>query len=192
MKEHADWGTLLGWWTGGLDEALVDGVEEHLFACADCTRRAELLAALEETLRQLEPAAFATGAVTPALVDGLVAAGVPLQRFRVARGGVTPCAVAVGSALLITELELPDDDADSLDLLVYDAGGSVVHRVADVPFSRDAGVAVVSAPAGMFLDTPAGARFGFALARAAGEHDGEHEGETLAHYTLEHEGVLRE
>lgn len=188
MGEHADLQTLLAWWSGELDEPSADDVEEHLFACAACTRRAEALAAIADAMTELEPAALATGVVTPAIVARLEADGVSLQRFRVAPGGSTPCAVASRSELLITELELPDEDAEALDLVIYAPDGSVVHRVVDVPLAREAGVAVVAAPAGMFLTTPAGVQFRFSLVRTAAKP----EEPALAHYTLEHEGVLAE
>lgn len=186
MLEHADLEMLLAWWSGELDETSADDVEEHVFACATCTRRAEALPAIADAVTDLGPAALATGVVTPALVDRLEADGVPLQRFRITPGGSTPCAVAVDSKLLITELELPEEAADALDLIIYARDGSVVHRVADVPLARQAGVAVVSAPAEPFLSTAAGVRYRFSLVRSAAEP----EEPPLAHYTLEHEGVL--
>ena len=51
----ATWETLVDYWAGDLDDASTGLLEEHLFACADCTAASARAAAVTETARAAIP-----------------------------------------------------------------------------------------------------------------------------------------
>lgn len=143
---HASFEALVDW-LAGEDEPL----EEHLFACDACTRRATAIAAISAALP-----AVARGGVgpTPAgVLARLEREGLELRHFHVRPGEVVPCAVDATADLLVTHFVL-DEVPERADVRVLDPTGAVAQISADVPIDRAAGAIHVTAPAALFRGLP--------------------------------------
>lgn len=63
--------TLVAYWAGDLSPARLDEVEEHLFACDDCTRASARIAAITEHVRGLLPPVLTRAQVADLRARGL-------------------------------------------------------------------------------------------------------------------------
>lgn len=63
--------TLVAYWAHDLEAARLDEVEEHLFACEDCTRASARVAAITEHMRGLIPPVLTRATVEELRIRGL-------------------------------------------------------------------------------------------------------------------------
>jgi hypothetical protein len=136
MSPHPEFAALAGWWLGETgDEAL----EEHLLACAECSRRMAALAALGEAIGE----AFRRGAVAAVLSRGMVRAlqaqGLRLREYRVPAGGSVHCTIGAQDDFVLGALQAPLEGVRRLDLEVCDEAGRPCERHEDIPFDPAAG-----------------------------------------------------
>lgn len=135
---------LLAYWLDELEEGDAAQVEEHLFACAECTARLRRLLDLRSAVKgALATSQFAT-AVTPAFIDKLRNSGVRLREYTVEPGGSTFCTMAPQDDFVVSHLRAPLAGVEQVDLIFADEGAE--HRVAHLPFNAQTGEVTVIPP----------------------------------------------
>lgn len=129
--------TLLDYWAGDLaagDET--DRVEEHLFACGDCSARLHDMASLGTGLAALARQGRVAGIVSRTLLNRMQRDGVHVRLYSVASGETVPCTVFPGDDLVVAALRADFSSADTVTLSVIGPGDSPIAEVGDVPVSR--------------------------------------------------------
>lgn len=136
---HLDLADLAAYFAG--DHADETRVEEHLFACATCTREAEAVAAITERLR---------GEI-PVVVDAerlarLQARGLVIRENSIAPETPTTTPFPADVDVLLHRLSGLDlSDATRVDVSVsVESTGRPLLTVPDVRFDRDAGAVLVA------------------------------------------------
>ena len=172
--------TLLDYWTGDLrDGGEIDLVEEHLFACGDCSARLHQMADLGTGLATLVRHGRISGIVSRALVNRLQRDGVHVRMFSLVPGETVPCAVFPGDDLIVTCLRADFSGVEAVTLSVTGPGGSQFARYDDVPVSGPGGEVFWANPAAL-VHQMASMRLELALT-SAGTSRAE-----LGQYVLEH------
>jgi hypothetical protein len=144
MKSHIEFPALVDYWFGDRSEdASEEALEEHLFACAQCSARLEELVALGAAIR----AAFGRGAVRAVVSRGFVERlrreGMRLREYRVDAGGSVNCTIGAQDDFVVSRLQAPLAGIERLDLLIFGAGGKAEATLEDVPFDPAAGEVLV-------------------------------------------------
>ena len=97
--------TLLDYWAGDLADGYeMNQVEEHLFACGECSARLAQLVALGTGLGTLARQGRISGTVSRAVLNRLQRDGVHVRLFSLVPGETVPCAVFPGDDLIVTFL----------------------------------------------------------------------------------------
>lgn len=142
--------TLLDYWTRELrDGSEMDRVEEHLFACGDCSARLHEMAALGIGLATLARQGRLSGIVSRAIVNRLQRDGVHVRMFSLVPGETVPCAVFPGDDLIVTCLRADFSGVEAVTLSVTGPGGSQFARYDDVPVSGPGGEVFWANPAAL-------------------------------------------
>ena len=129
-------GTLLDYWARDLaDGDETDRVEEHLFACGDCSARLHHLAALGTGLATLVRQGRVSGIVSRAILNRLQRDGVHVRMFSLLPGETVPCAVFPGDDLVVTALRADFSGVDAVTLSITGSGDSSIGQFDDVPVS---------------------------------------------------------
>jgi hypothetical protein len=140
--------TLLDYWARDLaDGDETDRVEEHLFACGDCSARLHRLAALGPGLATLVRQGRISGIVSRALLNRMQRDGIHVRMYSLVPGETVPCAVFPGDDLVVTALRADFSGVDAVTLSVTGPG--------DSPFSQLDNVPVSGPDAEVFWATPA-------------------------------------
>ena len=129
-------GILLDYWArdlAGDDET--DRVEEHLFACDDCSARLYRLAALGPGLATLVRQGRISGIVSRALLNRMQRDGIHVRMYSLVPGETVPCAVFPGDDLVVTALRADFSGVDAVTLSVTGPGDSPVSQLDNVPVS---------------------------------------------------------
>lgn len=142
MKEAcADFGMLVAYWLGELDEGPESALERHYLGCGECSARLAEVEALASGVRR----AFADGRVaaviTPAIVDRLRAKGMRVREYRVPRNGSVNCTVAPEDQLVVGRMQAPLQDVSRIDAIVLYEGE---FRLSDIPFEAASGEVVLA------------------------------------------------
>lgn len=173
-------GTLLDYWArdlaGGNE---TDRVEEHLFACGDCSARLHRLAALGAGLATLVRQGRVSGIVPRAILNRLQREGVHVRMFSLLPGETVPCAVFPGDALVVIALRADFSGVDAVTLSVTGPGNSPIGQFDDVPVSGPGGEVLWVTPAAVVHQMPS-MRLQLTLASAGATRD------ELGRYVLEH------
>ena len=128
--------TLLDYWARDLaDGDETDQVEEHLFACGDCSARLHDMASLGAGLAALARQGRVTGIVSRTLLNRMQRDGVHVRLYSVASGETVPCAVFPADDLVVAALRADFSAADTVTLSVVGPGDSPIGEVDDVPVS---------------------------------------------------------
>jgi hypothetical protein len=128
---------LLDYWARDLaDGDETDRVEEHLFACGDCSARLHEMASLGAGLAALARQGRVTGIVSRTLLNRMQRDGVHVRLYSVASGETVPCAVFPADDLVVAALRADFSAADAVTLSVMGPGDSPIAEVDDVPVSR--------------------------------------------------------
>jgi hypothetical protein len=172
--------TLLDYWTHDLaDGAESDRVEEHLFACGDCSARLRYLAALGTGLAALVRQGRVAGIVSRAILNRLQRDGVHVRMFWLSPGDTVPCAVFPGDDLVVTALRADFSGVDAVTLSVTGPDEKAFGRCDDVPVAGLGGEVLWATPATLVKQMPS-MRLQLTLT-SAGDARAE-----LGRYVLEH------
>ena len=142
--------TLLDYWTRDLaDEGATDRVEEHLFACGNCSARLHSLAALGMGLARLVRQGRVTGIVSRGLLNRMQRDGVHVRMYSLLPGETVPCGIFPGDDLVVIAMAADLAGAEAVTLSVMGAG--------DSPFSVTDNMPVSGLDREVFWATPASA-----------------------------------
>src|SRR5580765_3047511 len=95
-----------------------DRVEEHLFACADCSARLQQLAALGTGLAARVRQGRVSGMVSRALLNRMQRDGSHVRMYSLVPGETVPCAVFPGDDLVVAALRADFSGVDAVTLSV--------------------------------------------------------------------------
>ena len=148
-------GTLLDYWARDLADGDETGrVEEHLFACGDCSARLNHLAALGTGLATLVRQGRVAGIVSRAILNRLQRDGVHVRMFSLLPGETVPCAVFAGDDLVVTALRADFSGVDAVTLSVTGPGDSPIAQFDDVPVPGPGGEVLWAIPAAVVHEMP--------------------------------------
>lgn len=172
--------TLLDYWTHDLaDGPELDRLEEHLFACGDCSGRLNQLAALGTGLAAVVRQGRFAGIVSRAILNRLQRDGVHVRMFWLSPGETVPCAVFPGDDLVVTALKADFSGVDAVTLSVSGPGESSFGKYDEVPVAGLGGELLWATPAAVVQQMPS-MRLQLTLTSAAATHA------ELGRYVLEH------
>jgi hypothetical protein len=156
-----------------------DRVEEHLFACADCSARLQQLAALGMGLAALVRQGRVSGIVSRALVNRMQRDGIHVRMYSLVPGEIVPCAVFPGDDLVVAALRADFSGVNAVRLSVTGSGNAVSGEIDDVPVSGADAEVMWATPADVVRQMPS-MRLQLTLASAVGRHA------ELGQYVLDH------
>ena len=114
-------------------------VEEHLFACGDCSARLDQMAALGAGLATLVRQGRVSGIVSRAILNRLQRDGVRVRMFWLAPGETVPCAVFPGDDVIVTALRADFSGVDTVTLSVTGPDDSPLRPVTTTSRCPDRG-----------------------------------------------------
>ena len=170
---------LVDYWTRGLPDSETDRVDEHLFACGDCSARLQSLAAIGTGLATLARRGRISGIVSRALINRMQRDGVHVRMYSLAPGETVPCAVFPGDDVIVTALRADLSSVESVSLSVTGSGDSPFGQFDDAPVSARDGEVFWATPAEVVRRMPS-MRLQLTLASAGAAHA------ELGRYVLEH------
>lgn len=183
-RAPAPLGDLIAWERGELAPPASDRLEEHVFGCAECTRRLEGVAGLAAGIRELVEAGAIPAAVSGELVEGAGERGLRLRTYRLAPGESVACTAGPGDDFVVVRLGLQVEEGEWVDLVAevadLETGARDTRLTEDVPVDPGAGEIVYLYPGAAIRSLPR-SRWSV-TARVRGPR-GERE---LGPYTLEH------
>ena len=147
--------TLIDYWAR--DVAVgpdTDRIEEHLFACGECSTRLERLAALGPGLTTLVRQGRVSGIVSRALVNRMQRDGVRVRVYSLMPGETVPCAVFPGDDLIVTALRADFADVNAVTLSVTGPGDWPGRTMDDVPTPGSGGEVLWATPAAVVRQMP--------------------------------------
>jgi anti-sigma factor RsiW len=147
--------TLVAYWLGEVPELAEAALEEHLFACAHCSRWLEQLVALAGGVRAAVEHGRVSLVVSGPFVQAMKQAGLRLREYRVEPGGSVACTIRADDGAVISRLRAPLAGVARLDLVRLRGSGGPEARFADVPFDAAAGEVLVIPPAAWLKTMPA-------------------------------------
>ena len=168
---------------GGLTEAESAAIEEHLFSCADCARRAAELDALVRAIRPAVRTAQVGGFVTDAVLNRLARDGVRVRTYALSPDAVVPCAVWEDDELMALRLRGDLVGASEVTLSQRVAGTEVSRATGQVAASSH-GELIYAIPAAWVRQLPVAEVEVFLTAHEDGEE------RPIGSYTLVHSGSL--
>jgi hypothetical protein len=147
-------GVLLDYWAGDLADGDENGVEEHLFACGDCSARVHEMAALGAGLATLARHGRVSGIVSRALLNRLQRDGARVRMYWLAPGETVPCAVYPGDDVIVTALRADFSGVETVTLVVTGPDDSPFGGVENVPVSGAPGELLWANPAALLNQMP--------------------------------------
>lgn len=169
--------------TGELPSAEETALEDHLFSCGNCRRRAEELEALVRGIRSAVRSAEVGGFVTDAVLNRLEREGVRVRTFALSPGAVVPCAVWDGDEVMALRLRADFGAATEFTLSQRVAGTEVVRATGQLAAGHH-GEIVYAVPAAWIRKLPVVDVEVLLTAHEGGEE------RPVASYTLVHGGAL--
>lgn len=137
--ERLDAALLADYWVGLLDESEEERVEEHLFACEECSERLAEVQAMADGVRDLARAGSLMMVVSEGFVKHAAGEGMRVRRYDATAGDSVQCTVTAEDDLLLGGLAANLSAAKRLDLSLCDPTGKEQFRLSDIPFDRGAG-----------------------------------------------------
>jgi len=139
---------LLDYWTGDLpDGDEMNALEEHLFACGECSVRLQDVAALGAGLATLARHGRVSGIVSRSLLNRLQRDGAHVRMYWLAPGETVPCAVYPGDDVVVTALRADFSGVEAVTLVVTGPDDLPFGRVENVPVSGARGELLWANPA---------------------------------------------
>jgi hypothetical protein len=173
-------GTLLDYWARDLAEGdETDRVEEHLFACGDCSARLHRLAALGPGLATLVRQGRVSGIVSRGLLNRMQREGIHVRTYSLAPGETVPCAVFPGDDLVVAALRADFSGVEAVTLSVTGSGDWPRSEMDDLPVSGPDGEVLWALPAAVVRQMPS-MRLQLTLASVGAT------GAELGRYVLDH------
>lgn len=173
-------GTLLDYWTRDLaDEGATDRVEEHLFACGDCSARLHSLATLRTGLATLVRQGRVAGIVSRGLLNRMQRDGVHVRMYSLLPGETVPCGVFPGDDLVVVAMAADFSGAEAVTLSVTGPGDSPMSEIDNLPVSGLDREVLWATPASVVRQLPS-MRLQLTLASAGATRT------ELGRYMLEH------
>lgn len=155
MNHHVDFAVLVDYWFGEVEPRDEEAVEDHLFACDECSARLEDLVSLGAGIRS----AFRSGELRAVLprdfVERLKSEGVRLREYRVAAGGSVNCTLTGEDDFVVSRLQVPLAGVQRLDLVYLGPDGEAQATFEDIPFDAAAGEVLVLPSAAALRAMPA-------------------------------------
>ena len=146
---------LLDYWARDLpDGDEMDRVEEHLFACGDCTARLQQIAALGAGVATLARQGRISGIVSREILNRLQRDGTRVRMFWLAPGETVPCAVFPGDDVIVTALRADFGGVETVTVSVTGPDDSLFGRFDDVPVSGARGEVLWATPAALIQQMP--------------------------------------
>jgi len=171
---------LLDYWARDLpDGSDLDRVEEHLFACGDCTARLDGIAALGTGLAALVRQGRVSGIVSRAMLNRMQRDGVHVRMYSLAPGETVPCAVFPGDDLIVAALRADFSSVDAVALSVTGSEGSPFRQYDNVPIPGPNDELFWATPAAVVREMPS-MRLQLTLSSTGAAQ------EELGRYVLEH------
>jgi hypothetical protein len=168
---------------GELSDAEASAIEEHLFSCTDCAKRAAEFDALVRAIPAAVRSAEVAGFVTDEILNRLSREGVRVRTFALSPGAFVPCAVWEEDELMA--LRLRGDFGSAREFtLTQRVGGTEVVRESGVLPATSRGEIIHVMPAAVIRQLPA-----VNVEIALSTHEGGKE-RTIGTYTLVHAGAL--
>jgi anti-sigma factor RsiW len=167
---------------GELPEAETAAIEAHVFACADCGRRAAEVEALGRAVRAAVQSEGIAGFVTDAILNRFAREGARVRTFALTPDAIVPCAVWEGDELLALRLSADFRGVREVVMSEHAAGAELVRAHADVAAGQQDVIYVL--PASWVRQLPAG-EIDIVLAACEDGHE-----RPIGRYTLVHEGSL--
>src|SRR5215510_9569393 len=122
-KHPIDFETLVAYWLGEVPETREATLEEHLFACAHCSKRLEQFVALAAGVRTVVEEGKVSLVVSGPFVQAMKQAGLRLREYQLEPGGSVNCTIRADDAAVISRLRAPLAGVKRLDLVRARAGG---------------------------------------------------------------------
>ena len=146
---------LFDYWAGDLpDGDEMNRVEEHLFACGDCSTRLGQMAALGAGLTTLVRQGRVSGIVSRAILNRLQRDGARVRMYWLAPGETVPCAVYPGDDVIVTALRADFSGVETVTLSVTGPEDLPFGRFDDVPVSGARGELLWANPAALLRQIP--------------------------------------
>ena len=177
-------GTLLDYWAHDLPDGVeTDQVEEHLFACGDCSARLHGLAALGPGLATLVRQGRVSGIVSRALLNRMQREGIHIRMYSLAPGETVPCAVFPGDDLVVTVLRADFSAVEAVTLSVTGPEDTPFSQLDNVPVSGPDAEVLWAMPAAVVRRLPS-MRLELTLASADAKRA------ELGRYVLDHSAAI--
>jgi hypothetical protein len=139
---------LSDYWLAELPPGEESALEEHLFACEDCSRSFQSVIGLAEGIRTLARQGNLGMIVTRPFLDRLVREGLHAREYPVQAGGIVECTVTPQDDFLIGRLAADLTGIEKLDLALCDPSGAERVRMRDIPFRAGLGEVILNYPIG--------------------------------------------
>jgi hypothetical protein len=175
-----DFETLVAYWLDEVPEKREAMLEEHLFGCAHCTRRLEVLAALASGVRAAVQDGKVTMVVSEPFIEAMQQTGLRLREYRLEPGGSVNCTIRADDDAVVSRLRAPLAGVTRLDLVRMRGGSESDERAADVPFDAETGEVIVIPSAAWLKTMPA---FTMRMRLIAVDEAGEKQ---IGDYTFDH------
>ncbi len=137
--ERIDAAILADYWLGILGEQEEARVEEHVFACEECSGRMAEVQAMAEGVRELARAGSLMMVVSEGFLKHASGQGLHVRRYDATAGQAVQCTVTAEDDLLVGGLAANLSAAKRLDLSLCDPSGTEQFRLADIPFDSGSG-----------------------------------------------------
>lgn len=135
--QRLDAAILADYWLGLLAQREEDRIEEHLFACDQCSTSLAEVHALAEGVRALAREGSLLMVVSETFLNRAAGQGMHIRRYDPPAGGSVQCTVTAEDDLLIGCLAANLSTAKRLDLSLCDSNGNEQFRLVDIPFDTD-------------------------------------------------------
>ena len=125
--------TLADYWLAELQNPEEEFVEEHLFACQDCSQELQDLVGLVETIRSITRKGSLQVVISGTFLERLRADGLNIRQYEVSPGGSVACTITDKDDLVISRIAADMAGARQVDISECDVEGREVRRVRDIP-----------------------------------------------------------
>ena len=130
---------LADYWLAALPPSEEEAIEEHLFACDECSARLRETIALADAIRGLAREGSLLMVVSDAFLQRVAQEGLHVREYAPPAGGGVACTVKAEDDFLIGRLTADLSIARRVDLSICDRGGMEQLRLSDIPFDSSAG-----------------------------------------------------
>lgn len=137
--ERLDAAILADYWLGLLGADEQERIEEHLFACEECSSRLAAVEAMAEGVRALARSGSLMMVVSEGFLNQASGQGMHVRRYDPPAGGSVQCTVTAEDDLLIGGLAANLSAARRVDLSLCDTKGNEQFRLVDIPFDTRSG-----------------------------------------------------